>query len=125
MLKILLVDDTEDNLDMLARRLRKRGYEVVVAVDGAEACRQASAELPQLILMDMQMPVMDGYAATRSIKAADETSHIPIIGLTAYAMEGDREAALASGCDDYEAKPINFPQLLAKMQTLLDRSTTE
>ncbi len=123
--KILLVDDTEDNRDMLMRRLQKRGFDVLIAVDGAEACAMASSELPDLILMDMQMPVMDGYEATRQVKATPETAAIPVIGLTAHAMAGDREKALAAGCDDYEAKPINFSQLIETIQRLLeDRAGT-
>ena len=119
--KILLVDDMENNRDMLTRRLQKRGYEVVCAVDGAEACELVITEKPALILMDMQMPIMDGYEATRHIKDSSETSEIPIVGLTAHAMAGDREKALEAGCDDYEAKPINFSQLLQTMQTLLEK----
>lgn len=121
--RILLVDDMDDNRDMLTRRLQKRGYEVLCAVDGAQACEIAAAEKPDLILMDMQMPVMDGYEATRIIKAKASTSGIPVVGLTAHAMAGDREKALEAGCDDYEAKPINFSQLLGTMQTLLEKPT--
>lgn len=121
--RILLVDDMDDNRDMLTRRLQKRGYEVLCAVDGAQACEIAAAEKPDLILMDMQMPVMDGYEATRIIKAEASTSGIPVVGLTAHAMAGDREKALEAGCDDYEAKPINFSQLLGTMQTLLEKPT--
>jgi len=119
--RILLVDDTEDNRDMLARRLKKRDFDVICAVDGAEACEKAIETAPDLILMDMQMPVMDGYEATRTIKSGAETRDIPVIGLTAHAMAGDREKALAAGCDDYEAKPINFSQLLETINRLLDR----
>jgi len=122
--KILLVDDTEDNRDMLTRRLQKRGFDVVGAVDGVDACEKAIIETPDLILMDMQMPVMDGYEATRTIKNAAETRDIPVIGLTAHAMAGDREKALAAGCDDYEAKPINFSQLLDTIQALLEKRST-
>ncbi|TWU13775.1 Polar-differentiation response regulator DivK [Symmachiella macrocystis] len=122
--KILLVDDTEDNRDMLTRRLQKRGFEVVGAVNGVDACEKAASEAPDLVLMDMQMPVMDGYEATRTIKNAAETCDIPIIGLTAHAMAGDREKALAAGCDDYEAKPINFSQLLETIQALLKKRST-
>lgn len=122
--KILLVDDTEDNRDMLTRRLQKRGFDVVGAVDGVDACEKALAETPDLILMDMQMPVMDGYEATRTIKSEAATRDIPVVGLTAHAMAGDREKALAAGCDDYEAKPINFSQLLDTIQTLLEKRST-
>ncbi len=118
--KILLVDDTEDNRDMLMRRLKKRGFEVVTAEDGAQACVMAASEQPDLILMDMQMPVMDGYEATRNIKRSADTRGIPVVGLTAHAMAGDREKAIEAGCDDYEAKPINFSQLLETMQRLLE-----
>ena len=121
--RILLVDDMDDNRDMLTRRLQKRGYEVVCAVDGAQACEMAESEKPDLILMDMQMPVMDGYEATRIIKEGPTTGGIPVVGLTAHAMAGDREKAIEAGCDDYEAKPINFSQLLDTMQTLLEKPT--
>ena len=119
MAKILLVEDNENNRDMLSRRLQRRGYEVVFAVDGAEAVSQAAAELPDLILMDMQLPVMDGWEATRQIKAAEATQAIPVIGLTAFAMSGDREKGLDAGCDDYDTKPVNFEQLVGKIQALL------
>ena len=119
MAKILVVEDNELNVDMLERRLKKRGYEIVVAVDGADACEKAQSELPDLILMDMHLPVIDGWEATRRIKADTQTSAIPIIALTADAMSGDREKALEAGCDEYETKPLDFQQLLAKMETLL------
>ena len=119
MAKILVVEDNELNIDMLERRLKKRGYEVVVAVNGADACEQAQSELPDLILMDMHLPVIDGWEATRLIKADAKTSAIPVIALTADAMSGDREKALEAGCDEYETKPLDFEQLLAKMETLL------
>ncbi len=115
--KILLVEDNEMNRDMLARRLRRRGYEVILALDGAEGVEKAKSESPNLILMDMGLPVIDGWAATQQIKATPETSHIPVIALTAHAMSGDREKALEAGCDDYETKPVNFPQLLEKIET--------
>ena len=121
MAKILLVEDNENNRDMLSRRLQRRGYEVVLAVDGAEACTRAAADRPDLILMDMQLPVLDGWEATRRIKESPQTRSIPIIGLTAYAMAGDREKGLEAGCDDYDTKPVNFARLVEKMQALLQR----
>lgn len=117
--KILLVDDVADNRDILHRRLQKKGFTIVEAVDGVEACEKAAAELPDLILMDMQMPRMDGYEATRRIKAEPATAGIKVIGLTAHAMAGDREKTLAAGCDEYETKPVEFASLLAKIQALL------
>src|SRR5262245_12221622 len=123
--KILLVDDEEMNRDFLQRRLQKRGYQVVTAVDGAEACTRVGVERPDLVLMDVMMPVMDGLQATRMLRAAPETRDIPIIALTALAMAGDREKVLEAGCNDYATKPIEFPQLLEKMQTLLDQRTTQ
>ncbi|NMG59240.1 response regulator [Geitlerinema sp. P-1104] len=119
MAKILLVEDNEMNRDMLSRRLRRKGYEVVVATDGAEGVELSQAEIPDLILMDMGLPVMDGWEATRVIKADGKTEHIPIIALTAHAIAGDREKCLAAGCDDYDTKPVEFPRLLAKIQTFL------
>jgi CheY-like chemotaxis protein len=123
MSKILLIEDNEMNRDMLSRRLERRGYEVVIAVDGEQGCRMAQAEQPDLILMDMSLPVMDGWEATRRLKSAAETQMIPIIALTAHAMAGDREKALAVGCDDYDTKPIEFPRLLGKIQAFLNHST--
>ena len=119
--KILLVEDNENNRDMLSRRLQKRNYEVAIAVDGAEACARAESERPDLILMDMHLPVLDGWEATRRLKARPETGSIPIIALTADAMSGDREKALEAGCDDYETKPVELPRLLGKMEALLKR----
>lgn len=119
MAKILLVEDNEMNRDMLARRLVRRGYQVVVAVDGEKGVATARSELPDLILMDMDLPVLDGWEATRQLKAAPETRAIPIIALTAYAMVGDREKAIQAGCDDYDAKPIDFPRLLEKIEVAL------
>jgi two-component system, cell cycle response regulator DivK len=119
--KILLVEDNEMNRDMLSRRLQRRGYEVVLAVDGQEGVALAQAEAPDLILMDMSLPVMDGWEATRQLKAASETMAIPVIALTAHAMSGDREKAMKAGCDDYDAKPIDLPRLLAKIEALLRR----
>ncbi len=119
MAKILLIEDNEMNRDMLSRRLERRGYQVVIAVDGGQGVQLAQAEVPALILMDMSLPVLDGWEATRQLKAAPETQSIPIIALTAHAMSDDREKALAAGCNDYDTKPIDFPRLLAKIQTLL------
>ena len=121
MAKILLVEDNEMNWDMLSRRLRRRGYEVVVATDGRQGIELASSEAPDLILMDMGLPVLDGWQATQQIKQTSGIQTIPIIALTSHAMKGDREKALAAGCDDYDVKPIDFPRLLEKIQQLLDR----
>jgi len=121
MSKILLVEDNEINRDMLSRRLIRKGYEVVMAFDGERAVEMALSEKPDLILMDMSLPVVDGWEATRRIKAAVATRSIPVIALTAHAMSDDRERALAAGCDDYDTKPIDFPRLLEKMSTALDR----
>jgi CheY-like chemotaxis protein len=117
--KILLVEDNEMNRDMLSRRLARKEYEVLVAVDGKEGVMMAGSEAPDLILMDMSLPVMDGWEATRQLKASPETKAIPIIALTAHAMSGDREKAMEAGCDDYDTKPIELPRLLAKMEALL------
>lgn len=119
MAKILLVEDNEMNRDMLSRRLERRGYQVVIAVDGAEGVNMASAENPDLILMDMSLPIMNGWEATRRLKAQDSTRAIPVIALTAHAMASDREKALEAGCDDYDTKPIELPRLLGKIETLL------
>ena len=119
MAKILLVEDNEMNRDMLSRRLERRGYQVVIAVDGVEGVRMAEAEAPALILMDMSLPVLDGWEATRQIKAAPTTGAIPIIALTAHAMSGDREKAIEAGCDDFDTKPVDLPRLLAKIDALL------
>jgi two-component system, cell cycle response regulator DivK len=121
--KILLVEDNEMNRDMLSRRLERRGYQVVIAVDGAEGVRMAGAEAPTLILMDMSLPVLDGWEATRQIKAAPATGGIPIIALTAHAMSGDREKAIEAGCDDFDTKPVDLPRLLAKIDALLGGAT--
>jgi CheY-like chemotaxis protein len=121
MAKILLVEDNEMNRDMLSRRLMRKGFEVVMAVDGGEAVTMAEGERPDLILMDMSLPVIDGWEATRRVKAAETTGHIPIIALTAHAMAGDREKALGAGCDDYDTKPIEMPRLLEKIDALLAR----
>lgn len=117
--KILIVEDNEMNRDMLSRRLARKGYEIVLAVDGAECLRLAEAEAPSLILMDMSLPVIDGWEATRQLKGAPSTRAIPVIALTAHAMAGDRDRALAAGCDDYDTKPIEFPRLLGKIEALL------
>src|SRR5512145_2797899 len=119
MAKILLVEDNEMNLDMLSRRLEKRGHQILIATDGAQSITLAQTERPDLILMDMSLPVMDGWEATRRLKGAVETQRIPIIALTAHAVAGDRERCLEAGCDDYENKPVKFPQLLAKIDALL------
>lgn len=122
MAKILLVEDNEINRDMLSRRLLRKGYEVVMAVDGEQAVAMAQSERPDLILMDMSLPVIDGWEATRRVKATETSSRIPIIALTAHAMFGDRERALDAGCDDYDTKPIEMPRLLEKIDALLARS---
>ncbi len=119
--KILLVEDNEMNRDMLSRRLTRKQYEVLVAVDGGEGVEMARSEAPDLILMDMSLPVMDGWEATRLLKASPETGSIPIIALTAHAMSGDREKAMEAGCDDYDIKPVELPRLLAKMEALLGK----
>jgi two-component system cell cycle response regulator DivK len=119
--KILLVEDNEMNRDMLSRRLERRGYEVVIAVDGAEGVDKAGTEAPALILMDMSLPVVDGWDATRRIKAAPATRAIPIIALTAHAMSGDREKAVEAGCDDFDTKPVDLARLLGKIEALLAR----
>jgi len=122
MSKILLVEDNEMNRDMLSRRLMRKGYEVVMALDGQQAVQMAASERPDLILMDMSLPVIDGWEATRQIKSEAATSRIPVIALTAHAMSGDREKALEAGCDDYDTKPIDLPRLLEKMTAALDRA---
>ena len=119
MATVLLVEDNEMNRDMLSRRLQRRGYDVVIAVDGGEGVALAQSARPDLILMDMSLPVIDGWDAARQLKAAPATRAIPIIALTAHAMAGDREKALAAGCDDYDSKPVELPRLLAKITALL------
>lgn len=120
--KILLVEDNDMNRDMLSRRLARKGYEMLAAADGQQGIEQARASRPDLILMDMSLPVLDGWEATRRLKADPETRAIPVIALTAHAMAGDRERALDAGCDDYDTKPIEFPTLLAKIEALLSHS---
>ena len=120
--KILLVEDNEMNRDMLSRRLERRGYEVVMAMDGEQAVALAQSAAPDLILMDMSLPVLNGWDATRRIKGAPATHSIPIIALTAHAMADDREKAVAAGCDDYDTKPVDLERLLPKIERLLKRS---
>lgn len=121
MATILLVEDNELNRDMLSRRLARRGHTVTIAVDGAQAVAAVQAVPPQLVLMDMSLPVIDGWEATRRIKADPALRHVPVIALTAHAMAGDRERALAAGCDDFDTKPIEFERLLGKIDALLAR----
>ena len=122
--KILLVEDNEMNRDMLSRRLIKQGFEMVIAVDGEQAVDLARSEAPDLILMDISLPGLDGWEATRLLKAMPETRSIPIIALTAHAMAGDREKSLAAGCNDYDTKPIDFRRLVEKIQGFLSKETT-
>ena len=124
MAKILLVEDNEMNRDMLSRRLEKKGYTVVMAFDGGAGLAMARTEAPDLILMDMSLPVMDGWTATREIKKDDGTRHIPVIALTAHAMASDRDKALEAGCDDYDTKPIELPRLLGKIEAMLGRQAS-
>ena len=119
MTKVLLVEDNEMNRDMLSRRLQRKGFEVAIAVDGQAGVDMAASENPDIILMDLSLPVMDGWEATRQIKANSSINGIPVIALTAHAMQGDEEKALEAGCDDYDTKPVNFKRLLEKMQKLL------
>jgi CheY-like chemotaxis protein len=119
MAKVLLVEDNEMNRDMLSRRLIRRGFEVVFAVNGQQGVDLAQSEKPDIILMDMSLPIMDGWEATRLVKASDATRGVPVIGLTAHAMTGDREKAIEAGCDDYDTKPVEFDRLLGKMERLL------
>lgn len=121
--KILLVEDNEMNRDMLSRRLTRKGYDVTIAVDGQQGVEFAHTQTPDLILMDMSLPVIDGWEATRQLKASSQTQAIPVIALTAHAMSGDREKALEAGCDDYDTKPIDLPQLLSKIEALLTKSS--
>ena len=117
-MKILYVEDNDDNIYMLERRLKRAGFDVVIARDGAQGVAMALAEQPALILMDLGLPVLDGSEATRQIKAAPETKHIPVIALTSNATTGDREKALAAGCDDFDTKPVELPRLLGKIRAL-------
>ena len=123
MTKLLLVEDNEMNRDMLSRRLVRKGFEVVIAVDGAQGVSLALCEQPALILMDMSLPEIDGWEATRLIKSDELVRHIPIIALTAHAMPSDKEKALEAGCDDYDTKPVELPRLLEKIAQLLNKST--
>jgi CheY-like chemotaxis protein len=119
---VLLVEDNEDNRDMLSRRLQRSGYEVAIAVDGAEGVSKTASEKPDIVLMDMSLPVIDGWEATQQLKANPQTRSIPVIALTAHAMSGDREKALSAGCDEYDTKPINLSRLLGKIETLLEKA---
>ena len=123
MAKILLVEDNEMNRDMLSRRLERKGFQVVMAVDGRQGVDLAMSEGPDLILMDMDLPIIDGWEATRRVKADESTRGIPVIALTAHAMVGDRDKAMAAGCDDYDTKPIELPRLLEKIQTQLAKQS--
>jgi CheY-like chemotaxis protein len=116
---ILLVEDNEMNRDMLSRRLERKGYQVVLAVDGQSGVEMAASHAPDLVLMDMSLPVLDGWEATRLLKADSATRHIPVIALTAHAMSGDREKAMAAGCDDFDTKPVDLARLLEKIEALL------
>ena len=120
MTKVLLVEDNEMNRDMLSRRLTRRGFDVVFAVDGKQGVALARSEKPDIILMDMSLPVMDGWEATRCVKADDATRSVPVIGLTAHAMSGDREKAIEAGCDDYDTKPVEIDRLIGKIERLLE-----
>ncbi len=119
--KILLVEDNEMNRDMLSRRLRRRGFEVIMALDGVQCVEMARSEIPDLILMDMSLPVMDGWTATRTLKSDSSTARIPVIGLSAYSLSSDLDKALESGCDDYDTKPVDLERLLEKMQIQLSK----
>ena len=119
MAKVLLVEDNEMNRDMLSRRLIRRGFQVVFAINGKEGVELARSEKPDIILMDMSLPIMDGWEATRCVKADDQTRNVPVIGLTAHAMVGDREKAIEAGCDDYDTKPVEIDRLISKMERLL------
>ena len=123
-MKILYVEDNEDNIFMLKNRLTRAGFTMIIATDGAQGVAMASSERPDMILMDLSLPVLDGWEATRRIKAASDTKHIPVIALTANAMAGDREKALAAGCDDYDTKPIELPRLLGKINALAGRTAS-
>lgn len=120
--KILLVEDNEMNRDMLSKRLTRKGYEILIAIDGAQGVAMALQELPNIILMDMSLPVLDGWDATKKIKNNESTKNIPIIALTAHAMIGDREKAMVVGCDDFETKPVEFVRLIEKIESLLSKA---
>jgi CheY-like chemotaxis protein len=122
--RILLVEDNEMNRDMLSRRLTKRGYDVAIAMDGVEGVNTARTLIPDLILMDMSLPLKDGWEATADLKGDAMTSSIPLLGLSAHAMEGDRDKAMQAGCDDYDTKPVELDRLLGKIEKLLSRSTS-
>ena len=124
MVRILYIEDNEDNFYMLSNRLKRRGYEVIAAPDGESGIEVALRQQPELILMDLSLPVMDGWEATRRLKASAETRHIPIVALSAHSMAGDREKALAAGCDEYDTKPVDLPRLLEKRASLLTRRAT-
>jgi two-component system cell cycle response regulator DivK len=123
MSKILLIEDNEANRDALSRHLKRRGFDVVMAMDGQQGINMTRSEAPALILKDMSLPVLDGWEATRQLKADPETASIPVIALTAHAMAGDRAKALEAGCNDYDTKPVDFPRLLAKIQALLEEKS--
>jgi CheY-like chemotaxis protein len=120
-MRILYVEDNEDNVFMLKNRLARAGHTVIIATDGAQGVAMALSERPDMILMDLSLPVLDGWQATRQIKATPDTKHIPVIALTAHAMAGDREKALSAGCDDFDTKPVELPRLLAKIKELGER----
>jgi len=124
MAKILLVEDNDLNRDMLARRLAKKGYEVVIAVDGRAGLEMSQLEAPDIILMDMSLPILDGWEATRQLKSLPQTRDIPVIALTAHAMSADRSKAIEAGCDDYDTKPVDLARLLVKIESLLNRCTS-
>src|SRR6266576_2203230 len=121
-MKILYVEDNEDNVFMLKNRLARAGHTVIIATDGAQGVAMALSERPDMILMDLSLPVLDGWQATRQIKATPDTKHIPVIALTAHAMASDREKALSAGCDDFDTKPVELPRLLAKIKDLAERA---
>ena len=125
MTTILIVEDNEMNRDMLSRRLIRKGYDVMLAIDGEMGLEMARTAAPELILMDMSLPVMDGWEATRRLRADERLRHIPVIALTAHAMASDRDKALEAGCDDYDTKPIDLPRLLGKIETLLEMPAAE
>jgi CheY-like chemotaxis protein len=123
MAKVLVVEDNEMNRDMLSRRLQRRGYEVIVSVDGEEGVAKAQSDSPDIILMDMDLPVLGGWAATRKLKSSPDTQSIPVIALTSHAMAGDREKSMDAGCDDYDTKPVEFSRLIEKIEALRSRGS--